>query len=509
LKIENLKLKIAIGQLWQETNTFNPIPTTRDDFEHFGVSRGSEFVEKMANTNELGGFIQSLRAWQQQPEIVGLVRMPAWPGGMATRETFEWILDEVVASVKQALPIDGVLLALHGSMAADGVPDVEGEVLHALREIIGPSIPVVVTLDLHANITEQMVRQADAIVLYHTIPHVDVFETGVRGAEVMRRILIDGAKPVTAFQKIPIVVPPERANTQDLSSVSFGFRERLEELEADPSILAAGIATVQPWLDVPGMGTSVVVVTNGNIERAETECARIAMELWNSRRDYLPDLVSVEAGVRAAFENQEGLTVLSDSADATTSGAPGDSTHVLRELLRYNWNRPALIPMVAPEIVNEAANREIGSEWETRLGGVRDARHSQPITLQVTIDRLFDARFTISGHLSRNMAIDMGPSVVLRSGNIHILVTSRTGPHFAPEFFRSAGLDPFAAKVLIAKSPCGFRAAYAQVAKQIFVVQAPGCAPSDFWNYEYSQTPHPLWPWDEIEYWAPCPTIHA
>jgi microcystin degradation protein MlrC len=500
-------MRIAIGQLWQETNTFNPIPTTREDFEHFGVSRGAELLEKMADTNELGGFIQSLRAWKEQPEIIGLVRLPAWPGGKATRETFEWLLDEFVASVKQSLPVDGVLLALHGSMAADRAPDVEGEVLHALSGIIGPRIPAVVTLDLHANITGRMVRHSDAIVLYHTIPHVDVFETGVRGAAVMRRILNDGARPVTAFQKIPMVVPPERANTQDPSSVSYGFRETLQKLEADPHILSAGIATTQPWLDVPEMGTSVVVVTNGDIERARSECARIAADLWNSRRDYLPDLVSVETGVRAAFENEEGLTVLSDSADATTSGAPGDSTHILRELLKYDWPRPALVPVVSPGIVAEAANRGVRAEWKTQLGGVRDARNSQPITVQVTVERLFDARFTLSGHLSRNMTIDMGPSVVLRSGNIHILVTSRTGPHFAPEFFSSAGVDPFAAQVLIAKSPCGFLAAYGQVAKQIFVVQAPGCAPSDFWNYPYSQIPRPLWPWDEIDEWKPAPII--
>src|SRR5439155_4712285 len=130
-------MRIAIGQLWQETNTFNPLPTTRADFEQFGVLRGGELVERMADTNELGGFIQSLRAWPERPEIVGLVRLPAWPSGAATKETFDWLRSELVDVLQRQLPVDAVLLALHGSLVADEHPDVEGEVLQAFRQVIG------------------------------------------------------------------------------------------------------------------------------------------------------------------------------------------------------------------------------------------------------------------------------------------------------------------------------------------------------------------------------------
>src|SRR5687768_11937218 len=122
-------MRIAIGQLWQETNTFNPLPTTRDDFETFGVLRGEELVRQMADTNELGGFIQSLRQWPERPEIAGLIRLPAWPSGRATADTFEWLRDELLGAMERALPVDGVLLALHGALAADEHPDVEGEIL--------------------------------------------------------------------------------------------------------------------------------------------------------------------------------------------------------------------------------------------------------------------------------------------------------------------------------------------------------------------------------------------
>lgn len=493
-------MRIAVGQLWQETNTFNPLKTTRADFDQFGVSHGDELVRRMADTNEMGGFIQSLRAWPEQPEIVGLVRLPAWPGGIVTAETFAWILAEFRAAVSGALPLDGVLLALHGAMVAEEHPDLEGEVLAATRQIIG-TVPLVATLDLHANVTRKMVEAADALVLFHTAPHIDVFETGERAARLLRRMLVDGARPVTAFEKLPLVVPAERANTQDPASVSFAFRQRLQELEQTPGILSAGLATVQPWLDIPELGSAVVVVADGQAGNVNPRqvCRELAEEVWRRRKEYLPHLVPVDEAVQRAHEINDGLVVLSDSADATTSGAPGDSTWLLRELLKYNWPRGALVPMVAPQVVEQATALREGAALRTAIGGVRDCRFSQPVEIDARIEQLFRAEFILSGHLAKNLPVDMGPSAVLRCGDVHICVTSKSGPHFAPEFFRSAGFDPFAACVLVAKSPCGFRAAYAERARRIIVVRAPGCAPADFWHYPYQNIPRPLWPWDEME----------
>src|SRR5690242_11277216 len=172
-------MRIGIAQLWQETNTFNPRPTTRSDFDQFRVLRGREIIEQLAETNETGGFIQALRTWPEQPELVGLVRIPAWPGGLVTAETFDWIRDEIVAALRNAGPLDGLLIALHGAMAADRHPDVEGEFLEAVRSVVGPTLPLVATLDLHANVTAKMFQHADVLVVYHTAPHIDLVETGI------------------------------------------------------------------------------------------------------------------------------------------------------------------------------------------------------------------------------------------------------------------------------------------------------------------------------------------
>ena len=502
-------MRIAIGQLTQESNTFNSLPTTMADFDAFGIFAGDELLPRMAETNEPGGFIQELRQWPEKPEIVPLIRFMAWPSGPATKDTFTELMRRMLDALRDAGNVDAVLLSLHGSMVSEAEPDVEGHLLEQIRRVVGPTVPIVATLDLHVNLTPRMVAAVDTLVLFHTAPHIDVMDTGRRGARALRRILVDGAKPVSAFVKMPAVFPVERANTQDPASPSFGIRERLQALERSPHILSAGLATVQPWLDIPELGSAVLVVADGDPALAESVAKDIASHVWGKRFDYMPVLTSIAEGVRAAHSLAEGLTVLGDGADATTSGSTGDGTAILAELIRHEWTRPALIPLVSPEVVEEAERRGIGAEWTVTLGGVRDTRFARPLTLMVQVVGLFDARFVLSGHLAEKLPIDMGRAAVLRHGNVYIVVTSRSGPHFAPQLFEAGGLDPFGAAVLVAKSPCGFRAAYAARAKQIFNLSSIGCAPSDFWNHPYARIPRPLWPWDEIAAWAPQPVVFA
>ncbi|MFO0928282.1 MAG: MlrC C-terminal domain-containing protein [Gemmataceae bacterium] len=177
--------------------------------------------------------------------------------------------------------------------------------------------------------------------------------------------------------------------------------------------------------------------------------------------------------------------------------------------MRHDWPRPVLVTLVDPDLVRDPADRPAGTEYAGLLGGKRDARFSVPLPVCMERTTAFDARFVLTGHLGRNLPIDMGRAVVLRQGQVHVIVTERSGPHFAPELFRAAGFDPFAASVLVAKSPCGFRAAYQERAALVLVVRAPGCAPADFWNYEYRHIPRPLWPWDRDLAWRPEPLLRT
>jgi microcystin degradation protein MlrC len=272
---------------------------------------------------------------------------------------------------------------------------------------------------------------------------------------------------------------------------------------------------VQPWLDVPDLATTVLVTTDGDAAAATDQCARIAAQVWQRREEYLPTLVPFEQAIREAFEHGSGLVVLGDGCDATTSGAPGDGTWIIAELLNYDWPRPALAALVSPEVVRQMETAGVGATIDTQLGGVRDTRFSKPIAVRGVVENMFDAKFLFSGHLARNLPIDMGRAAVLRlgsdqqngDGQVRVVITSRSGPHFAPELFRTAGLEPRHAAVLVAKSPCGFRAVYEPLAARIIHMASPGCAPSDFWRYPYRRITRPLWPWDQIADWRPSPRL--
>ncbi len=498
-------MRIALGQLWQETNTFNPLQTTRADFEAFGALRGETMLREMSQTNELGGMIQALRAWPTPPELVGLVRLPAWPAGLLTAETFDWIKQELLDSLRAAGQVDAVLLALHGSLVGDRHPDVEGEILQAVRELIGPGVPLVATLDLHAFVTPAMIAAADALVLFHTIPHVDVQSTGRRSAEVLRKILLAGAKPTIAWQPVPVVLPAEVANSEEPGNVAAVRKAKLLQYEQQPRVLAAGVATVQPWLDVPQLGSAVVIVTDNDPALARDICQELAADLWQARQQYLPKLTELPEAIQAALHG-DGLTVLSDSADATTSGSVGNGTAFLAEVLQHEWPRPALLAMFAPHIVEQAVATGVGGSREFTFGTLPPTNFVQPLKATMKVEKIFPTAFTLSGHLGSNLKIDLGTSVLLRRGNVCLVVTTRSGPHFAPELFRAAGLEPFAAQLLVAKSPCGFRAAYREAASRILNVRSPGAAPADFWNLPFQQITHPVWPWDEFS-WSPQPWL--
>jgi microcystin degradation protein MlrC len=285
--------------------------------------------------------------------------------------------------------------------------------------------------------------------------------------------------------------------------VSADLKRKVQSFEQQSGVLAAGIATVQPWLDIPEFGSAVLVTTDHEPELARQLAADLANTLWSRRREFLPELWSIEDAVAQAHANQTGrVVVLSDAADATTSGAPGDSVWILREILKYDWPRPALVTLVSPELVYELQSLPPGEPVTVSLGGVRDNRFGTTIHFSGQIESTFDARFQLNGHLGKNLPIDMGRSVVLRRGNVFVLITTLSGPHFAPELFQTAGFDPFTASILIAKSPIGFRAVYTAPAAAIYSVRSRGCAPTDFWNYPFEQIQHPLWPWDEFEFTA-------
>lgn len=498
--------RIGILQVHQESNSFNPVRTTRADYERYGVATGRRVLDEFGETGELGGFLEGLRAADRTGAVsiepVGIVRFQAWPSGPVEADAFRWITGVLREELAKAGPLDGVLCSLHGALVADGVDDADGELAAVVRSVVGNAVPVVASLDLHADVTPAMTGLTDVLVPYHTSPHLDQRETGVRAARVMLR-LFDGARPATASVRLPMISVSEAQNTFQgpLASVYA----RLPTLEADPRVLSAGILMTQGWLDVPRLGWSTLVTTDGNARRAGEAAEELAAACWEVRRSLTGSYLSASECVERAIAHGAGPVIVADGADATNSGAPGDSTHLLAELVKRPIPGGALAIMVDPGAVAAARAAGIGGAFRRAVGGKRDRVFSKPLPIEGTIERLGPARYVLSGHGGRNLPIDMGMSAVVRVRDVRLLCIEAPGPGSTPMMYRCVGLEPKEHRIVVVKSPAGFRAEFGPFASLILLADCPGCASPRYERMPYTRINRPLWPIDAIADRADAP----
>ncbi|MBA3414353.1 MAG: M81 family metallopeptidase, partial [Chloroflexia bacterium] len=303
-------MRVAIAELKQETNTFVPRPTTLADFRTWHLWTGDEVVAGSAGTNvEVAGFLDVLGEAGIEP--VPILATFAISGGRVEPETYHRLRDDLLTGLAAAGLVDGVLLALHGAMVTTAEDDPDGETIAAVRAAIGPAVPLVVTLDLHANLTRRCVEAADAIVGFRTSPHIDQRDTGRRGAELLVRILRDGARPAMAFAKVPMVVP---ASTH-IHHLPGPFQRLMRAAAAAEtgSLLSASVFTVQPWLDIAEMGCATVAVADGDPALAARVAAELAELAWAEREAFLDlELVPIDEAVARALTAPAGPVVLSD-----------------------------------------------------------------------------------------------------------------------------------------------------------------------------------------------------
>jgi microcystin degradation protein MlrC len=417
--------------------------------------------------------------------------------GPVPRATFEAITGDLLARIAAAGPLDGVLLALHGSMVLDDDPDAEGALLTAVRKQVGPGVPVVATLDLHAYLTARMVEEADALVGYDTYPHVDLYETGVKAAKLLLRTVRGEVRPVTLLARSPMLVPAEGMGTADQPMA--GLLAEAKQLEQRPGILSVSLFPVQPWLDVPGTGFSVVAVADGPQRAAEVEPAvrQLAWRAWELRRKFEASLLTVDEAIRRALALDGGPAILSESADSTGSGSPGDSVAVLERLLALGVRERCLATVVDPPAVVRAIEAGVGHDVTVSVGGRLDSRWSRPVTLAGRVRLLSDGRFTYSDEKSRGTEGRMGRAAVIEVARIAVLVTEQPVFTFDPAFYRSAGLEPRDAKIVVVKSPLQFRAGYGPFAKALWVVDTPGPSTANLQRLDWQHVSRPLFPFDD------------
>jgi microcystin degradation protein MlrC len=490
--------RIGLIQILQESNCFNPILTVRADFENFGVGTGRAVLTKYGHVGELDGFLTGLKKWRGV-KPVGVLRLQAWSGGPAARGTQKWFGAMLARELRQAGRLDGLLVALHGAMMGEDEPDLDGWLLEKIRGLVGPALPIVATLDLHAHVTARMIRHASALVGYHTFPHVDQPQTGERAVRVLRRIFA-GARPVTALVRLPMITGGELQSTF-VPPLAAIFR-KLVALEQRPDVLSSAILMTQAYLDVPELGWSVLVVTDDAAGFGQRTAEALAARCWPVRGKLVVKFLKARACVDRARACRGQPAVIADGADATNSGGGGDSVHLLRELIRRRVPGGALTIMVDPAAVAHANRVGVGAAFHFAVGGKRDHIFSRPMKIRGSVASLHrKAGYVLTGHGGNNLRINMGRAAVVRVADVTLLLVEKPGPGSTPLMYRCVGLEPKAFKIVIVKSPAGFRAEFGPFAADIILSDCPGCASGRFASLPYTRINRPLWPLDKIGNW--------
>lgn len=486
-------MRWIVAECMQETNTFSPIPTTLDTFHAGYVYPGDEMIERLKGSkSQVGAFVDVAR--ERDVELIPLFAATACSGGRVTREAFDTFVEMLTSGIDRAGEFDGVLLSLHGAMAAEGEDDAEGHMLEAVRERVGPAIPVVCTLDLHGHVTERMIGAADVIVGYKTYPHVDMYETGRHGAETLYRLIAENLKAHTAIVKAPMILPADTQST--FEGPMAEVMQVVLEIESRPDVLVASAYPVQPWLDVPGAAFTALVTTTQGRAEAKADAERIAAAAWERRERFFVKSMSVGEAIDYACAREGGPYVFGDSGDAPSSGSPGDNTTILATLLEKGVNDPAMLLLVDPEAVKTCAAAGVGRDVTVSVGGKVDREHCKPVTVTGRVRALTDGAFTFTGPGFTDVEYHMGLTAMLQIGSISLMLISIPVFMWDAAIYRSAGLDPAAAKLVFVKSPNAFRAFYEPIAKEMHTVASPGVSSIDLLALTYTRIDRPMFPFD-------------
>ena len=480
--------RILIAECIHEICSFNPVPTCYDDF---AIQRGNALFEYHRSLgSEVGGALKIFAAEPKLEVVPTFGARGITSGGTIAQADFERLARELLDAVRQAGPVDGAYFALHGAMASTGEEDPEGHFLQEARKILGEKIPIVASFDLHGILTDRMLKHADAIVVYHTYPHVDFFETGQRSARLLLRLLRKEIRPVTARVAIPALVRGDELITA--TGVFGKLIGQAQQIEQSKNGLAAAMFIGNPFTDVPELCCDSVVVTDGDPDRAQREALRLAAEFWENRRVMQAWLTSLEESVRIANGTQ-GTVILMDAADATSSGASGDSNAILRELVRGDYRGRALLPIVDAAAVQDAVRAGIGAVVRTKVGGTLDAKRFQPLEIEGTVRMISDGRFRSE---SFGQSWYAGTTVVLQIDNITLVVTSRPVHLFDRSLFLAHGLDPKQFDLVVVKSPHCQPHMFAEWCARLINVDAPGSTSANLPTLGHTRCRRPIFPLD-------------
>ena len=481
---------IAIGGIMHESNTFSD---TRTDYAAFSHTFARNLLNAWGDTHhEMGGFIQG--ATDYNYTVYPTMMASATPAGRVTDDAFDRLTAMLIQHLNSVPKCEGVLLALHGAMVAESYPDGDGEVLRRLREALGRDLPIVVTLDQHTNVSEQMVAESTALVIYKTTPHIDQRQRGLQAAELMMRILRDGVVPTQALAKPRMLLNILYHVTS--AEPMCTILNAAKQMEQDPKVLAANVAVGYPYADVYEAGPALVVVTDNNPQLARAEADRLSNMLWGIRGQLTLDLPDAGAAVQQAIGSEKRPVILVEMGDNIGGGSPGDSTFILRELMEQRASGFVVV-VYDPEGVQSCIQAGVSGAVSLEVGGKMDNRHGDPVAIRGKVRLIHDGQYieTEPRHGGQRHH-NQGLTTVIDIGDSLVVLTSRRQTPFSLQQLLSLGINPSEMRMIVVKAAVAYRAAYEPIAGEIIEVDTPGLTAVNPLHFEYHDVRRPLFPLD-------------
>lgn len=472
--------RIAVGAFLHETNTFAPTKATYDDFVHGGgwpsMARGANVLKVMRKINVgLAGFVEAAEAngW----ELVPTISAAAVPSAHVTTDAFERVMKELVDGIAAAGPIDAVYLDLHGAMVTEFHDDGEAETLARVRKVIGKDLPLVVSLDLHANVSPEMMAHADALIAYRTYPHVDMADTGRACAKHLALMLKTKTRFAKAFRQLPFLIPISWQCTND--QPAKGIYEKLAALESH-AVPTLSFAPGFPAADFRDCGPSVFAYGTTQAD-ADAAADKLAALVESHEDDFDGRIYSPDDGVRLAMELAKSATrpiVIADTQDNPGAGGDSDTTGMLRALVR-NSASAATGVIYDPQSARSAHAAGVGATVTLDLGGKSGISGDAPYRESFVVEKLSDGKFVATGPYYRGRDMEMGPSACLRIGDVRVVVGSYKAQLADQSMYRYVGIEPTEQAILVNKSSVHFRADFEPIAEKLLICAAPGAMPAD------------------------------
>ncbi|MBN1873692.1 MAG: M81 family metallopeptidase [Anaerolineae bacterium] len=487
-------MKILVGAIGHESNTFTPFLTSLEDFR---PRYGQACLEMPRRHGAFGGIVTTLQTGGA--ELVPTVSAHAMPGGKVARSAYEKLKS---ALLENARDVDGVCLFLHGAMRAEGVDYCENEFVKALRVQLGPDVPITLALDMHANIVAETIANVDALVAYHTAPHVDTYETGQRAAELLLDRLTGRARPTMGFAKIPFLLPGEKAVSA--AGAMGEMMQQVADLESRPDILSASLMNGHCWADVPDIGVIVVVVTDGDAALAQAEANKLAAAFWARRADFdfRVEAYPVDQAVEAAMMASESTVFLSDSGDNPGAGGTTDVTAVLASLLQHHAENVVVASIWDKDAAAACVAAGVGSEVSLEIGGKLDTQHGKPLPVTGTVRLISDGNYYWGGVREPERLFNRGTTVVLSVEGVDVILTTERQSYVEPAQFQSLGIDPLAYKIVVPKR--GYLTAPLEaISPHSILAVTPGVTNCDVTQLSYQRVHRPMYPLDLDATWEP------